>query len=284
MLFCRSHARIEHSGDAIRDAGNVMEHTAAAMTYPLDAIPVWVFLGFTVAIFWFSTAVGYRVAVRGSENRDAPVRTIVGALLGLMAFILAITFGAALTRVNARRVLVVKEASAIATAYRSADFLPAPRALVVKRLLREYVDTRLLASEPGQFQAAIEKSEKLQSELWEQAKGIAEEAPDAAGAFVNALDVVLNVHEERVIAAIHNRVPMATWAILSFVAMTAMASVGYELGLLRTRRPFVKGALSLAFSVMLALSVDLDRPHSGIFKVSQQALIDLHYRVTRDLP
>ena len=253
------------------------------MTYPLDAIPVWVFLGFTFAIFWFAIAVGYRVAVRGGENRDAPVRTIVGALLGLMAFMLAITFGAALSRVNARKALVIKEANAIATAYRSADFVPAPRALEVKRLLREYVDTRLLATEPGQLQAALEKSEKLQSELWEQAIGIAGEAPDAAGPLVAALDLVLNVHDERVIAAIHNRIPVATWVILSFVAMTAMAAVGYELGLLRTRRPFVKGALSLAFSVVLALSLDLDRPQSGLFRVSQQAMIDLHSRVNREL-
>ena len=151
-------------------------------------------------------------------------------------------------------------------------------------MLREYVDTRLLASEPAQLQAAIEKSEKLQSELWEQAIGIAKEAPDAARPFVTALNLVLNVHEERVIAAIHNRIPMAMWAVLSFVAITAMAAVGYELGLLRTRRPFVKGTLSLAFSIVLTLSLDLDRPMSGMFRVSQQALIDLQSRVTRDLP
>jgi hypothetical protein len=51
--------------------------------------------------------------------------------------------------------------------------------------------------------------------------------------------------------------------------------MGYHAGLSGSRRSLAVLALALAFSGVLLLIADLDRPHEGVVKVSQQAMIDL---------
>src|SRR5690348_3849030 len=58
---------------------------------------------------------GYRVGVwreqRTPEEKEGPTGTLVGSLLALMAFLLAITMGLAADRYDARRGLVQEEAN-----------------------------------------------------------------------------------------------------------------------------------------------------------------------------
>lgn len=242
------------------------------------------FLGCVVTIV-LAIEVGYRVARRRrhpeSQGETPEVKTIVGALLALLAFILAITFGAAASRFDGRRALVVAEANAIGAAYLRADLLPSSYAAEAGRLLREYVDTRLAATSPATIEAALSRSEELQEALWEQAVSAAHEAPTALGVrlFIPALSTVFELHEERIIAGVRNRIPPSMWALLYLVAFIAMAAVGYDVGLCRARQPFVTTALALAFSLVLLLILDLDRPQAGLLTVSQQAMTDLQERL-----
>ena len=54
-----------------------------------------------------------------------------------------------------------------------------------------------------------------------------------------------------------------------------MAAMGYHQGLTSNKRSFALPGLILAFSAVLILIVDLDRPGEGMLRVSQQAMIDL---------
>jgi hypothetical protein len=64
---------------------------------------------------------GYRLGIyrrsRSAEEKEAPVGAMVGATLGLLAFILAFTFGLAATRFDTRRQVLLDEANAIGTTY-----------------------------------------------------------------------------------------------------------------------------------------------------------------------
>src|SRR5450755_5070890 len=77
---------------------------------PLDYLPIWGLFGATVVIALLSIEGGYRLGRyrhRHSEDeKEAPVGAIVGATLGLLAFILAFTFGLAASRFDARRQIV----------------------------------------------------------------------------------------------------------------------------------------------------------------------------------
>lgn len=254
--------------------------------YPLDLIPMWVVLLGTVSVIRLAIELGYRVAERQQSQGgkgEAPVRTLVAALLALLAFMLTFTFGAAASRFDTRKILVVKEANAIATAYRTADLLPSAQVLESKRLLREYVDSRAGVVEASELEAAIARSEELHIALWEQALSAAREAPASAGTrlFTLALNTVFDLHEERVVAGVHNRIPASQLVLLYIVAAIAMVAFGYDLGLYRIRRQFLTLALSLAFSVVFMLILDLDRPQAGLLRVSQQSMIELQERMGR---
>src|SRR5262245_50288384 len=113
----------------------------------LDIFPLWALLPITIAILALSIEAGFRVAgYRQKHSRDEPpasVGPIVAPILGLLAFMLAFTFGMAGSRFEARRQVVLTEANAIGTTYLRAGLLPEPMRTEVQGLLRQYVDTRL---------------------------------------------------------------------------------------------------------------------------------------------
>jgi hypothetical protein len=109
----------------------------------LDAIPLWGFFGLTMLLVLLFIEGGYRLGryrlTRSEHEKEAPVGAMVAALLGLLAFILAFTFGLAAQRFDTRRQVLLDEANAIGTTYLRAAMLP-ERGDEIRALLREYVD------------------------------------------------------------------------------------------------------------------------------------------------
>src|SRR5262245_53169233 len=115
-----------------------------ATEYMIDYLPLWGVFIATVGMVLISVAVGYgvgRYEDRRSCNEHEPaIGAIVGATLGLLAFLLAFTFGVAASRFDVRKQLVLDDANAIGTSYLRAKLLSAPYATETQKLLREYVD------------------------------------------------------------------------------------------------------------------------------------------------
>src|SRR4029077_11356500 len=99
---------------------------------------------------------------RREQEKETPVGTMVGATLGLLAFILAFTFGLAAARFDTRRQVILDEANAIGTTYLRAGMLPERRE-EIQTLLRNYVNTRLEAVRPGNIAEGIRQSENIQN-------------------------------------------------------------------------------------------------------------------------
>lgn len=248
---------------------------------PLDSLPLWGLYVATVVIILLAVEGGQRLGKyrrqHPEQELEAPVSVMVGATLGLLAFILAFTFGLATSRFDIRRGFVVDEANAIGTAYLRAGLLSEPYRTEVRNLLREYVDVRLDLVRPGKAEEAMHRSDELHGRLWSQAVAVGEKNPSSivAGLFIGSLNEVIDLHAKRVNLGLRTRVPGTIWAALYFVAILATGAVGYHAGLTGTRRSLAVLALVLAFSAVMMLIVDLDRPLEGGLKVSQQAMIDL---------
>src|SRR5262247_2239549 len=142
---------------------------------PIDALPLWGLFISILLVVLFSVEFGYRLGKyrrsRREEEKEAPLGTMVGATLGLLAFILAFTFGLAAARFDTRRQVLLDEANAIGTTYLRAGMLPERRE-DIRALLRDYVDTRLDAVQSGQVTAGIRRSEHLHDQLWAQAVAV----------------------------------------------------------------------------------------------------------------
>ena len=86
-----------------------------------DSIPIWALLALTVVIVMIAVEAGCfigRNALRKSHmEKVAPVSSIVGSTLGLLAFMLAFTFGTVASRYDARKALVRDEANPRSVAF-----------------------------------------------------------------------------------------------------------------------------------------------------------------------
>jgi hypothetical protein len=249
-------------------------------TTVLDALPLWGL--FFVIVLLVLTAIegGYRLGTyrlrRADREKDAPVGAMVGATLGLLAFMLAFTFGMAASRFDTRKQLVLDEANAIGTTYLRAAMLPEQRD-EIRALLRSYVDARLEAVQSGRAVEQILQSENIQNQLWSAATAAGLQHPDSivVGLFVQSLNEVIDLHAKRVTAGLRNRIPGAIWLALLTIAVLSMAAMGYHAGLVGTTRSLAIIVVAVAFSAVIALIADLDRPQEGALTVSQQALIDV---------
>jgi hypothetical protein len=249
---------------------------------PLDVVPLWLlFLG-TSLVSGLVLEGGYRLGrwrhARASEEKEAPVGAMVASILGLLAFLLAFTFGLAANRFDARRQVVLEEANAIGTTYLRARLLPNPQRGEVARLLREYVDVRIRGIKEGDVAQAIARSEELQELTWQQAVKAAENKksnPIMTGLFVQSLNEMIDVHAKRVLVGTRSRIPISIWVGLFALAFLGMAAEGYRAGLSATRRSPAMLAMVLGFAGVLFLIADLDRGQEGLLQVSQQALIDV---------
>jgi hypothetical protein len=65
------------------------------------------------------------------------------------------------------------------------------------------------------------------------------------------------------------------WVVLHFLAAMGTAVIGYHVELSGTGRSLALLALVLAFSAVMTLIYDLDRPQEKLLQVSQQTMIDL---------
>jgi hypothetical protein len=250
------------------------------MNGPIDVLPLWALFICILLVVLLSVEFGYRLGKyrrsRQEQEKEAPVGTMVGATLGLLAFILAFTFGLAAARFDARRQVLLDEANAIGTTYLRAGMLP-ERGEEIRGLLREYVTARLEGVQPGKLAEGIRQSENIQQKVWTEAETVGQKNPNSivVGLFVQSLNEMIDLHAKRVQAGVRSRIPSPIWLGLFAVAVLSLAGMGYFEGLTGTRRSLAVIAVAIAFSVVIELIADLDRPQEGVLRISQQALLDV---------
>lgn len=258
----------------------------------LDAMPIWGFFAVTILVVTVAVEAGYRLGRamhrRSEDEKESPVSAIAGAILGLAAFMLAFAFGIVSDRHATRRELVRDEAVAIRTAWHRSDFLPESDRAEASALLRQYVDARVSFAQggsldPAQVKSLLSETERVQSRLWDMAVANARKDmnSDVAALYIDSLNEVNGLHAMRVAIALQARIQTEVWIVLYCVTILGMLSVGYQTGIAGSRRSIAWPILALSFALVFAMIASLDRPDSGVLKVTQQPLIDLREEMDR---
>jgi hypothetical protein len=166
-----------------------------------------------------------------------------------------------------------------------ADLLQEPNRAEIRNILREYVDVRLEGVRSGKIEQANARSEELHNQLWLQAATSKAKAStsDSAEQFIQPLNEIVSLHTRRVIVGLEFRIPNIIWIVLYAITALAAASIGYHSGLTGSRRPPVALGVILAFSAVIFLIEDLDRPENGFLEVSQRALADLQMKMNAQI-
>jgi hypothetical protein len=250
------------------------------MNTALDIVPLWTVFALCLGAIFLAAELGYRLGrMRQREQqheKEPTVGGIVAAELGLLAFLLAITFGMAAPRFESRRQALLDEANAIGTTYLRAKMLPDPEGPETRQLLREYVDVRLAAVQENDIESGVKRSGELQDQLWARAVAAAQKDPRSVptGLFIQSLNELIDAHSKRLVG-VRSRIPSVVWLVLFAVAALSFGSLGYSSGLSGARRTPAVWPLALTFAFVMWMVVDLDRPQGGRLRVSQQPLIDL---------
>jgi hypothetical protein len=214
----------------------------------LSDLPLLGVLAGTLLLVLGSLELGYRwAAARRAKHRDedeATVGGVVGATLGLLAFLLAVTFGIADDAFHARKVALTNEMNAIQMSYMSSDLAADADRDQIRVLLREYVEQRLRWAD-GTPDPPGRSANELLDRLWKASSAVARKNP-------GTVDVLLGY----------------------------VATVGYHVGVAGKGRTPVMLAVAIAFSVTIMVIADLDRPGKGFINVSQQPMADLRARLT----
>jgi hypothetical protein len=256
----------------------------------MTKLPLWAVFVLTLAICMGTVEAGAALAGvalrrRKEKEPETPLGSLVGAMLGLLAFILAFTFGMAFSRFDARRQLVLQEANAIGTTYLRAGLLPQTQGLEVRRLLREYADVRLNVT-AGDVQETLTKSEDMHGRLWAQAKALVREDmdPELRSLFIAGLNDLIDLHQSRKTVGLQYRIPGTVWLALYLLSVLSMLAVGYQVGMSGTRRLRGTPLLAAAFSLVILMIADIDRPGEGLMRVSQQPIADVQQMMLHDSP
>ena len=253
-------------------------------TQLFDALPIPAFFILFAVISLLCYEGGFRLGrwwqEREPGEQEGPTGVLVGSILALLAFLLAVTMGMASDRFDARRAIVLDEANAIRTTYLRAGYLPEPASSQIRELVREYVPLRIRTSTSADFQGDIQKSEAILNQLWTIAEGAAKTTNqgDLMSTFIESLNDTMNLHETRVTAA-SARVPETVVLLLVVGSALTLGMVGFSSGLTERRSLLSAAVLIIALGAVITIVVDLDRPREGFIQVSQQPLIDVQQQI-----
>jgi hypothetical protein len=249
-----------------------------------ELLPIWVTFLATVSIVLLSIWLGtYFAKKRKTSDAEAPIGTIVNATLGLLAFILAFTFGVTANRFDSRRQALLDEITAIELTARRADLIPEPQRTEVKELLRQYIELRILTRGPTDIRERIRQSDGVQRKLWLTAAALADadiKNADIVSLFVDSASEMMNLQTRRITITSYHIAPLI-WCVLFGITIIAMFQVGYLFGRSSINWLLIV-ALSLAFSGVMILIIDLDRSGvsmQGTIQINQQPMKDLYQRL-----
>lgn len=198
-------------------------------------------LAFAIVLFLLQFAaheIGYRIGVlrgRHSDGNAESVRIVVGGMLALLAFVLALTLSFANGRFNERRLGAQEEANAIGTAWLRAKALGGVHGEEIATLLERYTQVRIAFikadGDAEQIDATSRETNELQTRIWGHLTRIVQDAPTpVAASLMASLNETFDMSAaERF--AFEVRLPHQIFWLLMFMTIICMGCLGYQFGL-----------------------------------------------------
>lgn len=211
---------------------------------------------------------GRRDAVR--RGNEEPVGVIVGCMLGLLAFVLALTLSFAGARFTEHRQASLAEANAIGTAWLRATAIGGPRADAIARLLEDYTRVRAefirAGRDPKAIAALNQRSNAMQTEMWGHVAAIIRDQPNPISAsLMSAVNDAFDAStEERF--AYHITLPPQLFWLLVGMMLLSMGCLGYQFGVKNGPNRVLVVLLTLMWTWVIVEILDLASARMGYIR------------------
>lgn len=252
----------------------------------LNFLPLWVNYILVVLLIILAIRSGMFFARRrkksGEIDDDSSINTLVGATLGLLAFILAFTFSLSSSRFDARKNFLLEEVNSIETSWLRAGLVESPFNEQLQKELEEYTAIRVFVMDhPEQIQDILKKSQNIQNNIWEVITKLTKSESGnhvINGLLIRSVNDMFDFQTKRISKALIDKIPKFIWGALFLLVFIAMFEVGYLLGKAETSNWVLVVALSMAFSAIIIIIVDLDSV-TGFITINPQVLYDMYSRI-----
>lgn len=202
------------------------------------------------------------------ERTTSSFGPVESAMLGLLALLLAFTFGLAAQRYDARRQVVVDEANNIGTAILRSDLYSPEERSSFRADFKEYVEARIAFYEAGtdrqKIADSLAKASELQMRLWARASRLGQNRENIipSAQMVPALNAVIDIVTTRNAAGLANIPDSIIWTIFLLCVISTF-TVGFTHG--ETKPWWVGVSVFIAgLTIAVFLILDLDRPRHGL--------------------
>lgn len=211
---------------------------------------------------------------------DAPVGSVVGASLGLLAFMLAFTFQIVDNRYNERKSLLLDEVTTIRTTYLRAGLIPQPYKSNSRKLLVEYTDLRagiVNDIRPQKVEHLVKRSQVILDTLWHysEALGVQDRSSESYSLYMGSVNDLIELYNQRITFTFEYRIPFAILFILGIISLFSMFLLGYQFGVTGKKNNIVAVLISIIFASLMWLILALDRPETGFVRLNQKPIITL---------
>lgn len=206
---------------------------------------------------------------------DAPPRAeatglVTGGVLGLTAFVLALTLSFGTGRMAERRAGALEEANAIGTAWLQANALSDARATTIAALLEDYAQTRLefaLADfRSPDISTLSSKTDGLQAQIWAEMTAILAVRTDPHSvSLMNAINHVFDMTTAERLSLTSGMPKRLVDILVALICISAVV-VGFQMGLKKQRAPVLLGLLFTVYSAVIVTVLDFGAPRLGGFR------------------
>jgi hypothetical protein len=237
----------------------------------LDSLYIVIILFFSMlAAVW----IGYKMASKNLKASSMATE-LLSPLLGLLALLMAFTFGMSNSRYDDRKNNLIDEANCIGTAILRADIYPDSLKMEFQKDFKSYLDSRrdfyTLDDDEAKINASLKKSAEMSDKLWNRASFYAKDKDYfiQSNMMLPALnDMFDSAFKSNVV--FNSKVPETIVYLLLIFSVVISLYIGYKSGLeKKLERNFILG-FSFLICVVIFITLDLDRSRRGLIKIDTE--------------
>lgn len=229
--------------------------------------------------------IGARLRAKSESGTFKADETIVGAIFGLLALIMAFTFSGASDRFDHRRELIAKEVSTIGTAYASIDLLASRDQENLRNHFRTLVDQRIHlyrdVTEVNVYENRIKQFDQTRSRLWTNAVKSVKDTPFpeklvAAQILPEISDMNDALDNQRLAMRMHPP-KIIMQSLLALILIGAFVT-GYNLGLTNKSDWLLVPLFIILMAGTYFVTINLEYPLVGFINLNDFQIEMIHLR------
>lgn len=244
--------------------------------------PLWLDGIIFVEILLAGLEIGFRLGfLQRKKLKDGDAgggAIVISSMFALLGLILAFTYGASVSRHEARKQTIINEANALGTAFLIASLAPALESTDLRNKLLDYAHTRNIKRNKHynskEKRQILKQSLQKQALLWPATNRIVKssQTPDFIKlSLVNAITNVLDIHTER-LAVITDKLPGPVLWILVFLSAASLGVASYSAGVSGRMSRWRMSIFSFVLAGIILVIVDFDRASEGLIMVPNSSM------------